>query len=279
MLNKVRANQIVAKALQTRKKFLNVGANVPICPYNLAESMGFDIRFVNIPTFEGMYLADDGVILISADRPEGRKRFTCAHEIGHHILGHGTVIDEIIETGSDKKIEKEADFFAGMLLMPSSAVLRVSKDLGVDFDLLEPQEAYMLSKYFGLSFTAFLTQLYFNLKLISWATYKNLKPIKLQNIKASMSPIKASGQIFVVGDWWRERAIDIEVGDFIIADNDCDFEGPQILNQLSSLDVQIYEAISPGISKLSNDHWGAYIRISRKNYSGMYQFRHEEEVE
>lgn len=279
MLNKVRANQIVAKALQTRKKFLNASANVPICPYNLAESMGFDIRFVNIPSFEGMYLADDGVILISADRPEGRKRFTCAHEIGHHVLGHGTVIDEIIEKGSDKEIEKEADFFAGMLLMPSSAVMRVSKDLGIDFNSLEPQEAYILSKYFGLSFTAFLTQLYFNLRLISWVTYEKFKSIRLQNIKTTMSPIKTNGQIFVVGDWWRERAIDLEVGDFIITDNICDFEGPQILNQLDLLDLQMFEAISPGMSKLTNGDWGAYVRISRKNYSGMYQFRHEEEVE
>jgi len=278
MLNKVRANQIVAKALQTRKRFLDVSTNVPICPYNLAESMGIDIRFVNIPSFEGMYLADDGVILISADRPEGRKRFTCAHEIGHHILGHGTVIDEIIEKGSDKEIEKEADFFAGMLLMPSSAVMRASKDLGIDFDSLEPQEAYMLSKYFGLSFTAFLAQLHLNLKLINAATYKNIKPIKLQDIKATISPIKTNGQIFIVGDWWRERAIDVEVGDFIIVDNNCDFEGPQIINKLDLFDIQMYEAISPGISKLTNDNWGAYIRVSRKNYSGMYQFRHEEEV-
>jgi len=278
-LNKVRANQIVAKALQTRKKFLNASANAPICPYNLAESMGFDIRFVDIPSFEGMYLADDGVILISAERPEGRKRFTCAHEIGHHVLGHGTVIDEIIEEGSDKRIEKEADFFAGMLLMPPSAVIRASKDLGVDFDSLESQEAYILSKYFGLSFTAFLTQLHLNLKLINLATYKRLMPTKLQNIKATMSPIKTNGQIFIVGNWWRERAIDIEVGDFILTENSCYFEGPRILNKLNLLDIHMFEAVSPGISKLTNDNWGAYIRISRKDYSGMYQFRHEEEVE
>ena len=140
-MNKVRANQIVAKALQTRKKFLNAGANSPICPYNLAEAMGFDIRFVNIPSFEGMYLADDGVILISADRPEGRKRFTCAHEIGHHVLGHGTVIDEIIGSGPDKEIEKEAaesGFQSTIPLSPGMINWDVEEGQPLIFDLADP---------------------------------------------------------------------------------------------------------------------------------------------
>lgn len=278
-MNKVRANLIAAKALQTRKKFLNVSANVPICPYNLAESMGFDVRFVKISSFEGMYLANESVIMISAERPEGRKRFTCAHEIGHDVLGHGTVIDEIIEAGSNKDIEKEADFFAGMLLMPSSAITRVSKDRGVNLNSLSPKDAYIFSKYFGLSYIAFLTQLYFNLKLISYATYIELKSIKLQEIKKLFYPGNIKGQIIVAGDWWRGRAIDVEVGDYIIVQNNCEVEGGIILDKLDTPDIHIYEAINPGICKLSNEEWSAFVRVSRKNFSGMYQFRHEEEVE
>ncbi len=110
-MNKVRANQIAAKALQIRKNYLYAGPSIPICPFNLAEAMGFDVRFVKISSFEGMYLSDKLIILIGAERPEGRKNFTCAHEIGHHVLGHGTVIDEVLNVTPDKVIEQEADFF------------------------------------------------------------------------------------------------------------------------------------------------------------------------
>ncbi len=278
-MNKVRANQIAAKVLQTRKKYLNFGASIPICPYNLAEAMGFDIRFVNIPSFEGMYLADEGVILISADRPEGRKRFTCAHEIGHHVLGHGTVIDEIIESGSDKGIEKEADFFAGMLLMPSSAIKRVAKDASIEISAIDSKHAYILSKYFGLSYRAFLTQLHFNLKLISKALYNKLKKQNLSEIKSSITSIKTNSQIVVIGKWWLEKAVDIEVGDIIISADNCNIEKEYIIRINNDSKMHMYEAISPGIAKLTNSEWAVFVRVARRKYSGMLQFRHEEEIE
>lgn len=278
-MNKVRANQIVAKALQVRKKYLNAGANISICPYNLADAMGFDIRFVNIPSFEGMYLADEGVILISADRPEGRKRFTCAHEIGHHVLGHGTVIDEIIELGSDREIEKEADFFAGMLLMPSSAIKKAASDAGVTIDSIDSKDAYIFSKYFGLSYTAFLTHLFFNLKLISRDRFNRLKAEKLANIKTKLAPIMTNNQIIVVDKWWQGKAVDIEVGDIIVVNNECEIEGFSVCFSHESSGIYMYEAMSPGISKLSQREWASFVRVCRKKYTGMFQFMHEEEVE
>ena len=145
-MNKVRANQIAAKALQTRRNYLYVAPNVPICPFNLAEAMGFDVRFVDIPSLEGMYLADDLTILIGSLRPEGRKNFTCAHEIGHHILGHGTAIDEILNALPDKTIEQEADFFAAMLLMPLSAVRKLSCEIVLDFDNPSETKIYFVSQ-------------------------------------------------------------------------------------------------------------------------------------
>ena len=276
-MDKIRANQIVAKALQTRKKYFSTGIHTPICPFNLAEAMGFDIRFVKISSFEGMYLADEGMILISSERPEGRKRFTCAHEIGHHVLGHGTVIDEIIEYGSDKEIEKEADFFSAMLLMSSSAVRRAAKDIGIDFKLVSPSQIYILSKYLGVSYVALLTQLYFNLKLVGSLIYKQLKHPKLRDIKNNLSHGYSDGEIFVVGDWWRDHAIDVVVGDLIISDSRCVFEGSAISDYSGD---NAFIATSPGIAKLSDgEGWSAFVRVSRKNFSGMFQFRQEEEVE
>jgi Zn-dependent peptidase ImmA (M78 family) len=279
-LNRVRANQIVAKALQTRKKFLSVEAHIPICPFNLAEAMGIDIRFVKISSFEGMYLADEGMILIASERPEGRKRFTCAHEIGHHVLGHGTVIDEIIESGSDKEIEKEADFFGSMLLMPSSAVKRAAGVISFDFAHPAPSGLYILSRYLGTSYVGLVTQLYFNLKCISGTAYQSLKSVPVRSIKNSIYPDHGGGEIFVVGDWWKEKSIDLVVGDFIVASYDLDIEGEAVSVVTSKPGQQALVAKKPGIAKITDANgWSAFVRVSRKGYSGMNQYRHEEEVE
>jgi Zn-dependent peptidase ImmA (M78 family) len=276
-LDKIRANQIVAKAFQTRKKYSSTGINTPICPFNLAESMGFDVRFLKISSFEGMYLADEGMILISSDRPEGRKRFTCAHELGHHVLGHGTVIDEIIEFGSNKEIEKEADFFSAMLLMPSSAVRRAAKDIGINFNSVSTSQIYILSKYLGVSYAALLTQLYFNLKLVGSSIYKQLKSPSLRDIKNNFSHGCNDCEVFVVGSWWRDHAVDIVTGDLIILDSCCVLEGAALSNYSGN---NTFLATAPGIVKLSNEEgWSVFVRVSRKNYSGMFQYRHEGEVE
>lgn len=270
----------MVKALQTRKKFLGAEAHMPICPFNLAEAMGFDVRFVAISSFEGMYLGNEGVILVASERPEGRKRFTCAHEIGHHVLGHGTVIDEIIESGSDKEIEREADFFASMLLMPSSVVKRAASAIGISLNTPTPRDIYVLSRYLGPSYTALLAQLYFNMKCIKASTYYSLKSSVVKSIKSSIFEEHSGGELVVVGDWWMEKSIDLVVGDFIVSDSDLDIEGQAISSLTSETGRHILCAKQPGLAKVVNEHgWSSFVRVSRKGYSGMNQYRHEEEVE
>ena len=77
-------------ALRTRNK---AGATLgqAICVYDLAEHLGIEVRFLDIPSMEGFYSKNPGpLILLSTLRPAGRRVFTCAHELGHHVLGHGT---------------------------------------------------------------------------------------------------------------------------------------------------------------------------------------------
>ena len=275
-MNKIRANQIVSLALKARKTYLNAKANSPVCPFNLAESMGMDVRFIKISSFEGMYLADSDVILISSQRPEGRKRFTCAHELGHHILNHGTVIDEMLASGSDKEIEKEADFFASMLLMPSSLIRVLGKRLDFDFSNPSPEKIYIMSKYIGVSFEALLTQLVYNLGLIKSYNYQQLKKIKVSDIKRNLySEYEKTKDVFVVGDWWQEKAVDAVEGDSILVGTQCEVEGGSI----SLLDDGTIKCISPGISKIYTADWACFVRVSRAGYSGMYQYMHIEDEE
>ena len=232
-MQKARANQIAEKSLRTRRKYTTTPLNMPICPYVLSEAMGFDLRFVNIPSFEGMYVANNSLILISSERPEGRKRFTCAHEIGHHVLGHGTVIDEIIKSGSDKALELEADLFAGLLLhyAPKVAVKGAIGRYGIKDKELTPLDVYVLSKYFGVSYAAFIHHIHHTLKLTTQNHYQQLlrANTKLSEVRKALTGFNTGCQVIKVGAWWQERAIDIEVGDMIVSELDLQITGTDIL--------------------------------------------------
>ena len=279
-MERIRATQITSKALKTRRLHLGIESHLPVCPYTLCEAMNLELRFVRIPSFEGMYIPSERLVLISSDRPEGRKRFTCAHEIGHHELGHGTVIDEIVENGSDKQEEKEADLFASMLLMPSSAVRRAMARYNVAAEDLKNLDAYVLSKYFGVSYQAFLVHLCYNLKLISLSHFRALTNVNLGDLRKSISGMTLTNQVFLVGHWWDEKAIDMEVGDVIVSKDALSTDGPAIIKPIKKDETQhIYEAISPGIVRIYSEVWSCFSKISRKNFEGFFQFRYDEEEE
>lgn len=278
-MERIRATVITSQALKTRKKFLGLDAHLPICPYSLCEAMDFDLRFVKISSFEGMYVPSSNLILISAERPEGRKRFTCAHEIGHHILGHGTIIDEILECGSNTQEESEADLFASMLLMPSSAVQRILRRYGVEAEKLTPSDAYIVSKYFGASYLAFITHIYKNLHLITYKKYQSLKKSKLPEIRFSLCQKNTKNQVFKVGQWWDEKAIEMEVGDLIVCDSNIEIDGQPIIVPISDVKKSIYVGNAPGITRIYSESWNCYVKVSRKKFQGFFQYKYEEDDE
>ena len=121
------AQSAFAAALRVRR---NAGYRLEeaICVYDLAERLGIEVRFADIPSMEGMlYCNTEPIIIVSSHRPSGRRAFTCAHELGHFHSGDGTTIDDLVgksdKAGPDPK-EFVADCFAGALLMPKMAVER-----------------------------------------------------------------------------------------------------------------------------------------------------------
>lgn len=78
------------------------------------------------PGIAGAYLRKRGrpfIFLQSTDYPT-RQRFTLAHELGHHVLGHRGRVDNRSEIGADSVDleERQANHFAGELLAPAAAV-------------------------------------------------------------------------------------------------------------------------------------------------------------
>lgn len=74
-----------AVATRARAKLDQIG---PICIYRLCETLGVAVRFNNINMEGQRGLAPR--IHLSARRPLPRRAYNCAHELGHHVFGHGS---------------------------------------------------------------------------------------------------------------------------------------------------------------------------------------------
>ena len=99
-------------------------------------------------------------VLLNGDRPRVRQRFTCAHELGHHLF-HGTyvTVDSHILAGHESRAEQLCNIFAANFLMPEEGV---STELQARFDTQAPEgapQAYWLAMKFGVSVEAMCYQL------------------------------------------------------------------------------------------------------------------------
>ena len=99
-------------------------AELPVMVGKLCRSMGIRVVYYT-PTDEsdGYSTIIDGqaVIFVSRDAIPARQRFTCAHELGHILLGHVgqyRLVNREPARG-DNPIEQAANVFASRLLAPA----------------------------------------------------------------------------------------------------------------------------------------------------------------
>lgn len=90
-----------------------------------------------------------GAAVIGAKREPGRRRWTAAHELGHHLLGDAYNSDVGV-AASEREREAVVDAFAGELLLPEAAV-RTAWSVGTE----EPRSRLIrLAGTYRLSWTA-----------------------------------------------------------------------------------------------------------------------------
>ena len=118
---------------------------LPIPIESIAEHyLGYDIEisdegvFAN-PMVLGGIIFNEKKIMVNAatEAHEGRYSFTLAHEIGHHVL-HKAIFEAahneqmVCREDANKPIEeRQADHFAGALLMPAEIVKQLYRDLKI----------------------------------------------------------------------------------------------------------------------------------------------------
>jgi Zn-dependent peptidase ImmA (M78 family) len=119
----------VLEAARAARRVLGTAADAPL-PDVLAlveEGHGVPVGVLALDAaIAGAYVrrARGALILLNGTDPAARLRFTLAHELGHHVLGHGQSVDTHASlTRPVRSIEIQANAFAAELLVPVPAVL------------------------------------------------------------------------------------------------------------------------------------------------------------
>jgi Zn-dependent peptidase ImmA (M78 family) len=118
--------------LEARKLLENNSVSRPPVPVEeLAAGLAIDVRYSagNDDVSGALIRSEDSVVIaVNSAQHENRQRFTIAHEIGHFLLHKGTQVHfdddfrvnyrKADSTGIATDDEKEANWFAAVLLMP-----------------------------------------------------------------------------------------------------------------------------------------------------------------
>jgi Zn-dependent peptidase ImmA (M78 family) len=279
------ALEALSKALDMRIK-LGYEFHVPICIYDFVEKSGVEVWFVKIGSMEGMYVTKPGPkIMISSLRPAGRQSFTCAHEFGHYVFKHSSVIDELIPNSNKRNNYSSEEFlvdcFAAFLLMPEIAVKNAFKVRGWNPNNALPLHIYTIAGYLGVGYSTLITHMQKSLDILGTALANKLLKVQPSNIKKEMIGYSTNSNFLIVDENWKNRAVDIQVEDFILTPPGTVTEGDNVQKYRDTITGRIYKGVTPGFTRIFNNEfgWSAFVRVSRKGYVGLNKYRHMAEVE
>lgn len=138
----------------------------PINLEKIAEYLGIEIRYEDLDDDVSGFLVVENnkpTAVINENHHPNRQRFTIAHEIGHyclHVKGSDTnalFVDKkyaVHHRDADSslgkyKMEREANLFASILLMPKDLVSKAIEEHEVDF--FDDPDIFLLARKFGVS--------------------------------------------------------------------------------------------------------------------------------
>jgi Zn-dependent peptidase ImmA (M78 family) len=139
------------------------GDHLPVDPVALANRL--DIKVIETPlpnNVSGGLIKQDGntpMIVLNEKDSRQRKRFTCAHELGHYVYRVETGLDGdyeytdlrgVLASSGTNYEEKFANRFAGALLLPQESVKKLFK---------EESPVFMMATQFDVSAEAMQVRL------------------------------------------------------------------------------------------------------------------------
>lgn len=259
-----------------------LGLEDPICTYAVCERLGIPVRFVDV-SMEGIYRRGPlPRIFLSAHRPLARRHFNCAHELGHHLFGHGATLDEIRENldayDDDPPEEFQANSFAGHFLMPVLGVRRAFARRGLEPGRAVLAEIMAVATEFGVSIDALLTQLTISLKDIAPDRRRELLRAR-QTFRAFALPQQLAGEIALLDAHFAAPTLDIEINHLVIAPSGAIPDSDILASAGSTTFGSLYRAVKRGTVELfiPNSSWVAVIRVAPERFVGLARYRYLED--
>ena len=267
------------------RNHLNVSETESFCIFDtIDDKLGIEVRFVDIPSMEATYIkADKPSIMVSSLRPPPRRAYNAAHELGHHVFGHGSRLDEVnSETFEYDNDELLADSFAGFFLMPRKLVSCGFGERGFSPASCSSVQFYTVTCWLGVGYETLIKHMHTSLNnMISSERTKILLKDSPKKIRERLTGVENNTNLIIVDEFWRGKAIDIQVDDIIHISSILkpDIEGDFIEKVSENANGIIFRGIQPGVGRISDrkTKWTSYVRVSRKEYVGLSRYRHEEE--
>jgi Zn-dependent peptidase ImmA (M78 family) len=263
---------------------LGLGLEEPICPYSVAERLGVPVRFVDV-SMEGFYSKSPlPRILLSSLRPCARKVFNCAHELGHHVFGHASTLDQLQEalTEYEDRTPEEfiVDSFAGHLLMPVIGIRRSFARRHVEPSAAQPHQILAIACEFGVGYATLATQLSISLGDITPARRHELIRARLA-LRRSIIPASESGNLAIVDSQFSAPTLDIEEEHFIVAPEGAAASNGCLIEIKHTFLGTLYKAVRRGIVELfiPDTSWTVSVRVTPKNFVGLARYRFLEDDE
>lgn len=276
MNNYLPALQDAAKAALRYRALRGFALDRPCDVYELIGDSDTDLQFVDIPSLEGMYLHEDPIhrICVCGRRPAGRQRFTAAHELGHSVLGHGTMIDtesELGEVPASSPEEHAADVFARYLLMPPRAVHGGFRGRGCDPASPSALQVYIVSSWLGVGYSTLVNHMGLTLKLYGQGTREALLKMSVKQLKQLAASVATTCDVWILDLMWAGCTVHTQMGDVVRGLS----VQPRASNILVECGPNTWVCNGAG-EELFAVNGGGPVRIcvSRRDYIGFYKYRY-----
>lgn len=203
---------------------LDIGPGDRLDVFDTIEDAGVWLSFEPLDSLFGWYQRVDkhtAGIVVNASHPTALQRFTAAHELGHHVLGHTYSFDDqhtVIDGGQgDDPQEVAAQTFAANLLMPLASVEYQLARLGLDLarPTVDARHVYRMSVEMGVSYLATVVQLA-SLKKIGWPTARRLRQVQPLAVKSDLvgrPPEMSRAAVWLLEEADNARTLAVDVGD------------------------------------------------------------------
>lgn len=274
----------IRKASEIRLK-LGYSLYEPVNVYDICSKLEIDVQFVDI-NMEGLYVNNKDLnntspkILISRLRPFPRRVFTCGHELGHHVFGHGLKIDILTEGNESSKYKSDdeilVDTFSAHLLMPITFIQSEFIKRKLDFGTATEMDYYIVSSILGVGYQTLIMHCKIN-RLIDDSKYFELaKHTPAKIFKKYFGNVDEKAYFKIIDFKTTNLPIDLEVSNYLIVPTEFEVDS-QYLEKMKSTEIgTLYIAKKSGISSIYSDTKSCFVRIQPHNYIGFAEYRHLE---